>query len=78
MSITGEKLLKIPTYGDWTTHCWITNKSETKSKKKSKYALKQMKMKTQQPKPMGHCKSSAKRKVHCNTGLPQETRKKVK
>ena len=25
---------------------------------------------------MGHCKSSAKGKVHCNTGLPQETRKK--
>ena len=34
MSITGEKLLKIPTYGDWTTRCWITNKSQ----KKSKYA----------------------------------------
>ena len=25
---------------------------------------------------MGHCKSSAKRKVHSNTGIPQETRKK--
>ena len=25
---------------------------------------------------MGHCKSSAKEKVHSNTGLPQETRKK--
>ena len=25
---------------------------------------------------MGHCKGSAKRKVHSNTGLPQETRKK--
>ena len=25
---------------------------------------------------MGHCKSSAKGKVHSNTGLPQETRKK--
>ena len=24
---------------------------------------------------MGHCKSSAKGKVHSNTGLPQETRK---
>ena len=24
---------------------------------------------------MGHCKSSAKGKVHTNTGLPQETRK---
>ena len=27
-------------------------------------------------KPMGHCKSSAKGKVHSITGLPQETRKK--
>ena len=35
-----------------------------------------MKMKTQQPKTMGDCKSSAKGKVHSNTGLPSETRKK--
>ena len=35
-----------------------------------------MKMKTQQPKTLGHCKSSAKGKVHSNIGLPQETRKK--
>ena len=27
-------------------------------------------------KPVGHYKSSAKRKVHSNTGIPQETRKK--
>ena len=35
-----------------------------------------MKMKTQQPKPMGFIKSSAKEKVHSNTSLPQETREK--
>ena len=37
-----------------------------------------MKMKTQQPKPVGHSKSSAKGKVHSNRGipLPKETRKK--
>ena len=35
-----------------------------------------MKMKAQNPKPMGHCKNSAKGKVHSTTGLPQETRKK--
>ena len=35
-----------------------------------------MKMKTQNSKPMGFSKSSAKRKVHSNTGLPQGTRKK--
>ena len=28
------------------------------------------------PKPVGHCKSSAKGKVHSNRGIPQETRKK--
>ena len=35
-----------------------------------------MKMKTQQPKTCGILKSRAKRKVHSNTGIPQETRKK--
>ena len=38
-----------------------------------------MKMKTNEnenPKPMGHCKSSDKGKVHSTTGTPQETRKK--
>ena len=35
-----------------------------------------MKMKTQQPKTCGHCKSSVKGKVHRNIGIPQETRKK--
>ena len=35
-----------------------------------------MKMKTQQAKTVGHCKSSAKGKVQSNTSLPQETREK--
>ena len=35
-----------------------------------------MKMKHNNPKPMEHCKSSSKGKVHSNTGLPQEIRKK--
>ena len=34
------------------------------------------KWKHNNPKPMGRCESSAKGKVHSNTGLPQETRKK--
>ena len=34
------------------------------------------KWKHNNPKPMGHCKSSAKGKIHSITGLPQETRKK--
>ena len=32
MSITGEKLLKIPTYGGLTTHFKITNKSQQNNK----------------------------------------------
>ena len=32
------------------------------------------KWKHNNPKPVGHCKSSAMGKVHSNTGLPQETR----
>ena len=36
----------------------------------------ELKWKYNTTKPMGHCKSSAKGKVHSNTGLPQETRKK--
>ena len=35
-----------------------------------------MKMKTNNSKPMGFSKSSAKGKVHSNTSLPQETREK--
>ena len=34
------------------------------------------KWKHNNPKPMGHCKSSAKEKVHSIIGIPQETRKK--
>ena len=34
-----------------------------------------MKMKTDKPKPVRHCKSSPKGKVHSNTGTPQETKK---
>ena len=32
-------------------------------------------MNTQQPKPVEHCISSAKGKVHSNRGKPQKTRK---
>ena len=35
-----------------------------------------MKMKQNNPKPVGHYKSSAKGKVHSNLGIPQETREK--
>ena len=36
-----------------------------------------MKMKHNNPKPMGHFKSSPKGKVQSNTGTPQETEKKL-
>ena len=35
------------------------------------------KWKHNNPKPMGHYKSSAKEMVHSNRGMPQETRKKA-
>ena len=34
------------------------------------------KWKHNNPKPVGYCKNSAKGKVHSNTGISQETRKK--
>ena len=34
-----------------------------------------MKMKTNNPKPMGHGKNSSKEKVHSNRGLPQKQEK---
>ena len=46
-----------------------------RSRKKSEDTLKQMKMKTQQPKPMGNRESSPKGEIHTITGLLQETRK---
>ena len=35
---------------------------------------KEWKWKHNNPKPVGHCKSSAKGKVHSNAGIPRETR----
>ena len=37
--MTREKPLKIPTYGGWTTCCWITNKSQKKIKKEIKICI---------------------------------------
>ena len=68
MSITGDKLLKIPTYGGWTTHCWINNNHRRNQNMDTN------KWKHDKPKLMGFSKSSAKREVHSNTSLPQETR----
>ena len=45
-------------------------------KKEIKICIEMNKMKTQQPTTEGHYKSSAKGKVHSNTGIPQEIRKK--
>ena len=36
----------------------------------------EMKIKHNNPKPVGHCKSSAKGKDHSNISIPQKTRKK--
>ena len=47
----------------------------SKSKRKSENTLRQMTMKTQHYKIYGMQKTSSKREIHSNTGLPQETRK---
>ena len=75
MSISGEKLLKISPYGGWATHFLITKESEKKLKNQNIHRN-QWKCKHNDPKLLGHCKSSAKGKVHSSTGLPQETKKK--
>ena len=51
-----------------------------KSKRKFKNTMKQMTMKTQlqTTKISGFSKSSPKRKIHSNTGLPQKKKKKEK
>ena len=43
--------------------------------KENKNAWKQVIIKTQRPKTWGNSKSGSKRKVYCNTALPQEERK---
>ena len=55
----------------------LNNKSWKKFKKRNKNIHRnKRKWKHNNPKPVGHCKSSPKGKVHSNTGIPQETRKK--
>ena len=45
-------------------------------KKEIKICIEMNENENNNPKPVGHCKSSVKGKVHSNTGIPQETRKK--
>ena len=45
-------------------------------KKEIKICIETNENENNNPKSVGHYKSSAKRKVHSNTGIPQETRKK--
>ena len=45
------------------------------SRKKSTSIWKQMKMNTQQPKPMGHSKGRPEREVHSDAGLPKKIEK---
>ena len=49
---------------------WPTNHRRNQKRNQNKWKWKH------NPKPVGHCKSSAKGKVHSNTGIPQETRTK--
>ena len=50
----------------------------TNQKRNQNMHRNEWKWKHNNPKPVGHYKSSAKRKVHSNTGLPQEKWKNFK
>ena len=54
----------------------LNNQQITEEIKKEIKICIETKMKHNNPKPVGHCKGSAKGKVYSNTGIPQETRKK--
>ena len=54
----------------------LNNQQITEEIKKEIKICIEMNENENKPKPVGHCKSSAKGKVHSNTGIPQETRKK--
>ena len=53
-----------------------TNHRRNFKKRNQSMHRNEWKWKYNNPEPMGHCKSSAKQKVHSNTDIPQETRKK--
>ena len=77
MSITGKKTSQ-------NSNIWRLNNTLLNNKHITEEIKKEIKICTEMnknenratPKPMGHCKSSAKGKIHSNIGLPQETRKK--
>ena len=52
----------------------LNNQQITEEIKKEIKICIETKWKHNNPKPVGHCKSGAKGKVHTNTGIPQETR----
>ena len=67
-------MLKIPTYGGWTTRCWIPTNHRRIQKINQNMHRNKWKWKHNNPKSMGFSKNSAKGKVHSNTRLPQESR----
>ena len=77
MSTTRKKTIK-------NTNIWrlnnifLNNQQITEEIKKEIKICIEMNENENTTKPVGHYKSSAKGKVHSNTGIPQETRKKVK
>ena len=55
----------------------LNNQQISEEIKKENMHRNEWKWKHNNPKPMGFSKSSAKGKVHSNTGLPQKTREKT-
>ena len=56
---------------------WTMNELTMRSKEKSKVTLKEVKMRTQQPKSMGHNESSPKRKIYSPTSGNKEKYKQT-
>ena len=76
MSTIGEKKT-IKNTNIWRLNNTLLNNQQiTEENKKEIKICVEPKKNENTTKPTGHCKSSAKEKVHSNTGLPQETRKK--
>ena len=60
----------------WRLNNTLLNNQQITKEIKKNQNMHRNKWKHNNPKPMGHCKSSAKGKVHSNTGIPQETGQK--
>ena len=77
MSTTGEKKTIKNTNIARLNNMLLNNQQILEEvKKEIKICIETNENENNNPNPVAHCKSSANGKVHSNTGIPQETRKK--